>query len=84
MRKNVLLQWQIQYVIVLALISKTIFLGLIHQKKSVFPVKFFVVRSVKQGHVITKDGIFLEKFKWNVEKYATPGGCLQYDPGHWG
>ena len=29
---------------------------------------------MKQDRVITKDGeFFLEKFKWNGEKYATPG-----------
>ena len=32
---------------------------------------------------ITKDAQFLEKCKWNVEKYATTGWGRLYDPGQW-
>ena len=40
---------------------------------------------MKQYHIIfTKDGNILKtKFKWNVEKYAAPGGVLQFDPCQW-
>ena len=52
---------------------------------SLFSVKCFVVNSVKQDQVNTKDGEKEEekKFKWYVKKYATPGGGLQCDPGQW-
>ena len=32
---------------------------------------------------ITKDAQFLEKCKWNVEKYATTGGGRLCDHGQW-
>ena len=40
---------------------------------------------MKQDQLISKDKDFCkEKFKWNVEKYATPWGGQQCDPGQWG
>ena len=41
---------------------------------------------MKRDQDSSKDGelFFLEKFKKNVKKYATPGGGLQCDPSQWG
>ena len=38
---------------------------------------------MKQDDIMTKDGFLKEKSKWNVEKYAAPGGHLQCDPCQW-
>ena len=38
---------------------------------------------MKQDQDVTKDGEFLEKLKWHVEKYAIIGGGLLCDPGQW-
>ena len=42
-----------------------------------FSVKCFVVKSVKQDQVITKDGEIFRKVQVICQKYATPGGGLQ-------
>ena len=68
----------------LRLILKNKFLGLIITKipSLCFHVKPFMVSSVKQHQVITKDRKGKknkEKNMWNFEKYATPIGGLRCD-----
>ena len=43
-----------------------------------------MVKSVKQGQVISKYGEFFLKVQLKYWEYATPGGGLQCDPGQWG
>ena len=81
MGKRVLMSELTQYVTVLALVLKTLFLELNKIQSSMFPVKCVGVKLVKQDKVSAKDREFKKSSIEMLKKYAILGGGLQCDPG---